>query len=255
MVIGSGNVASALAPALEATGRVEIVCVYSPTQAHASELAKKLRNTVAVSHINDIPTDADIYLMAVKDDAIATLADTLPPVPNALWLHTSGGVEAKTLSPLSSHHGVFYPLQTFSKGVPVEIAEVPFFVEASDAESLTTVTELAKALSPKVYNVDSAKRRAMHAAAVFTCNFTNHLWAIADDILHREAGVDLSVLHPLLKETLRKAMEVGPKKSQTGPAVRADHQVMDRHMALLAEDEAQLYKILSDHIMHYYELD
>ena len=154
--------------------------------------------------------------------------------------------------PLTDNYGVFYPLQTFSKGVDVNLAEVPVFVEGSNDMTLSVAERLGRAISPKVHHADDDTRCKMHAAAVFACNFTNHLWAIADDILCREAGVDLSVLHPLLKETLRKAMLGRPSDGQTGPAVRGDRGVMDKHAGLLADDEARLYRELSEHIMDYY---
>lgn len=251
VIIGSGNVATAVAPALELAGAVTVVAVYSPTYAHAAELAGKLNNAVAVDKACDMPADADLYIVAVKDDAVAKVAAELPR-NNAVWLHTSGGVPAETLSPLTDNYGVFYPLQTFSKGVDVNLAEVPVFVEGSNDMTLSVAERLGRAISPKVHHADGDTRCKMHAAAVFACNFTNHLWAIADDILRREAGVDLSVLHPLLKETLRKAMLGRPSDGQTGPAVRGDRGVMDKHAGLLADDEARLYRELSEHIMDYY---
>ncbi len=253
VIIGSGNVASALAPALENAGAIETVAVYSPTPGHAAALASKLKSAVAVSDKKAIPADADLYLMAVKDDAIAALASELTPVTEALWLHTSGGVPASALSPLSGRYGVFYPLQTFSKGVEVDIAEVPIFVEAADKADEELVVSLARTISPKVHHADGTTRCRMHAAAVFACNFTNHLWAIADDILRRETGTDLTVLYPLLRETMSKAMKMRPAEAQTGPAVRGDRGVIDKHASLLQPDEAALYRTISDSILKYYD--
>lgn len=252
VIIGSGNVASALAPALETSGAADVVAVFSPTPGHAAALASQLSHAEAVTDPARLPDDADIYLLAVNDDAIARLASSLRPVPSALWMHTSGGVDASALAPLSKRYGVFYPLQTFSKGVKVTMGEVPFFLEASNEADLALAREMALKVSPKVYNADGAVRARMHAAAVFGCNFVNHLWALADDILRRETGTDISVLEPLLRETLRKAMEVRPADAQTGPARRGDRGVIARHQKLLTPDEAQLYGILSDHILNYY---
>lgn len=252
VIIGSGNVASALAPALESSGAADIAAVFSPTPGHAGELASRLDKALAISHPAGLPDDADIYLMAVSDDAISRLASTLRPVPSALWMHTSGGVDASALAPLSRRYGVFYPLQTFSKGVSVDMSEVPFFLEASNRADLAKAREMALKVSSKVYEADGAVRARMHAAAVFGCNFVNHLWAIADDILRRETGTDISVLEPLLRETLRKAMQVRPTDAQTGPARRGDRGVIARHQQLLRPDEADLYGILSDHILKYY---
>lgn len=133
MVIGSGNVASCVVPALQKAGVIDTVAVYSPTPGHAEALAARLGEARGVCRIEDIPTEGvKLYLLAVKDDAVAELARTLKPVPEAVWLHTSGGVEASTLAPLTEHFGVFYPLQTFSKGVEVDLSKVPVFVEGAD---------------------------------------------------------------------------------------------------------------------------
>lgn len=252
VVIGSGNVASAIAPALERSGVISVEQVYSPTPGHAGALASSLRDARPVSDPADVIADAALYLVAVKDDAITKLAEVFPK-GNAVWLHTSGGVDCSVLSPLTPDYGVFYPLQTFSKGVDVDFSEVPVFVEGSSETALSMARRLGEAISPKVYEADGTMRARLHAAAVFACNFTNHLWAIADDILRREAGADLSVLAPLVRETMRKALLMRPADGQTGPARRGDRGVIDKHKSLLADDEAELYETLSQHIMDYYE--
>lgn len=252
VIIGSGNVASSIAPALEKAGAIDVIAVYSPNGVHASALAKRLVNAKAVSRPEDVPDNAEFYLIAVKDDAIASLAKELKPNRDALWVHTSGGIEASTLSPLTGRYGVFYPLQTFTKGVKVDMKEVPVFIEAKETEDVTLLKSMASMMTPKVYEADGAVRCKMHAAAVFACNFTNHLWAMADEILRRETGTDLSVLHPLLKETLRKAMERGPAEVQTGPAARGDRGVIEKHASLLHPDEAELYRLLSEKIISFH---
>ena len=252
VIIGSGNVASSIAPALEQAGVIDVMAVYSPTTGHAAELCAHLSHAMPITDPRCLPTDAQLYILAVKDDAIARLAAELTPVPSALWVHTSGGVEALTLEPLSPRHGVFYPLQTFSKGVPVDLSEVPVFIEASSEADSELLARIASSITPKVHHADGNARCRMHAAAVFACNFTNHLWALADGILRREPGTDLSVLHPLLRETLRKAMEVNPADAQTGPARRGDRGVIEKHASLLTDDEATLYRTLSQHIIDFY---
>lgn len=252
MIIGSGNVASAIAPALERAGAIAVAQVYSPNPEHAAALASRLASAQPVSDPASVVADAELYLVAVKDDAIAQLPQQFTP-GSAVWLHTSGGVECSVMSPLTPNYGVFYPLQTFSKGVPVNLSEVPVFIEGSNETALAMARRLAESISPKVCVADGSVRARLHAAAVFACNFTNHLWAMADDILRREAGVDLSVLTPLLGETLRKATSMRPADAQTGPARRGDRGVIEKHKSLLTPDEASIYETLSQHIIDYYE--
>lgn len=255
-IIGSGNVAWALAPAFTSAPDIELTAVCSPTPGHAAALAASLSpRPQAVTEIASLPRDADVYLIAVKDDRVASVAleaTGLFPA-TALWLHTSGSVPAAALAPAGGGYGVLYPLQTFSKGVKVNLRELPVFIEADSAPGLATARRLALAISPIVHEADSDLRRKMHVAAVFACNFTNYFWTIADNILREHPGLDLSVLHPLLKETLRKAMEEGPEGNQTGPARRGDRGVIETHKKLLGDTpESQLYGDVSEAIINHY---
>lgn len=251
VIIGSGNVASAITPALEKAGAISVRQVYSPTAANARALAEQLENAEAVSQPDSVDCGADLYLVAVKDDAIASLAERFKNF-GGTWLHTSGGVDCSVMAPITSDYGVFYPLQTFSKGRTVDLTEVPVFIEGATDRAMNIARRLAETISPKVYEADGAIRSRLHAAAVFACNFTNHLWAIADDILRREAGADLSVLSPLIRETISKALSAPPAQGQTGPAIRGDRRVIDRHKSLLQPAEASLYEVLSQDIMNYH---
>ena len=252
VLIGSGAVASALAPALERSGAVVWEQVYSPTLEHAQWLADELKKAKAINNKENILPDADMYLISVKDDAIAELAQSLKG-NEAVWMHTSGGVPAEALKPLTPNYGVLYPLQTFSKGVEVSMDAVPIFVEGANEATESFIRSLAEGITKSVTHADSALRKRLHCAAVFACNFTNHLWSVADSILREHPGLDITYLEPLLKETLRKAMTVAPALAQTGPAKRGDHAVMESHKAMLSKEDAELYEYLSQRIMKQYE--
>lgn len=255
-LIGSGNVASALAPAFAASPDVDLAAIYSPTPGHAAALASGLSpQPEAVGRLADLPRDADVYLIAVKDDRVASVALEAAGLfpPQALWLHTSGSVPAEALAPAGGGYGVLYPLQTFSKGVSVNLRELPVFIEADTPAGLEKARRLAATISPIIREADSDLRKLMHVAAVFACNFANYFWTVADSILRRGPGLDLSVLHPLLKETLRKAIAEGPGGSQTGPARRGDRGVIEAHKSLLGDtDEARLYGEISEAIIRHY---
>ncbi len=247
--IGAGNVASHLAPALHLAGAGNVVQIYSRTAASASALAAKIGCTYTDDIHNIIP-DADTYIISLADSALPDIIDRLPHNTGALWLHTSGSLPKEILSGLSPRHGVLYPLQTFSKGIDLDIREVPVFTEGSDAATESEITAMASAISDNVRHADSALRKKMHIAAVFACNFTNHLWAISDTLLRKE-GMTIEVLHPLVRETLRKAMaSATPAACQTGPAAREDHDVMDSHISMLPEDLAAIYTLMSQSIMN-----
>lgn len=251
VLIGAGNVASSLGPALEKCGAVEIKQVYSRNKVNADELSSKLRNAEGLNDLSAIVRDADIYIMSVTDDAIARIVPHLP-ANDSVWMHTSGGIGMDALSRLSRNVGVLYPLQTFTKGVDIDFSKVPFFIEGSTDEARRVISTLAGSLSPKVVSAGSDQRLKLHSAAVFACNFVNHMWAIADEIL-REAGTDLSVLKPLIDETVRKLSDMSPRDAQTGPARRGDKDVMERHKAVLDPMRREQYEYLSEMISQYYQ--
>lgn len=249
VAIGAGNVASHIIPALEGSGAGEVVQVYSHTIQSASALASRLWRAEPVADTSDVIPNADIYVVSLADHAAPAVLAALKP-NNALWVHTSGSLPVEALGSLSRSTGVFYPLQTFSKKVDVDLAKVPLFIEGSSPGVEARIREMGERIFENVYHADSALRKKMHVAAVFACNFANHLWAISDDLLRKE-GLDISVLHPLLNETLRKAMTGGsPADGQTGPAVRGDLEVIRAHESMLDADLAHLYDVLSRSIIN-----
>ncbi len=250
VVIGAGNVASSIAPALERSGAADVLQVYSRTMANASSLACQLKNAEPIADLAAVRNDADIYIISVKDDAISEIVEKLPG-NDALWIHTSGGIGVDALVSLSPNTGVMYPLQTFTKGIDVDLSKVPFFVEGSNPNAQNHIIELARCLSERVELAGSVQRLRLHVAAVFACNFINHMWAVADDILH-EAGTDLSVLRPLIDETMRKTTLIPPSQAQTGPARRGDTAVMERHLSVLDSERGAHYKYISQMISQYY---
>jgi predicted short-subunit dehydrogenase-like oxidoreductase (DUF2520 family) len=245
--IGSGNVATHLAKAFKASG-ARIVQVYSPHLLNADLLAQQT-SAQAIADLAALNRVADLYLIAVKDDAIATVADALSGV-NGMVVHTSGATPMSVLSDAGiQHYGVFYPLQTFSKARDLNFANVPLCLEAKDADDLNVLKTLAQTLSPLVYEIDGGQRKILHLAAVFVCNFVNHLYHLGGGIL-AEHQMDFEVLRPLIMETAEKVQTALPIDVQTGPAVRDDQETMKRHVSLLENrpDLQEIYKFLSKSI-------
>lgn len=249
VVLGSGNVASALAPALERAG-VRVRQVYSRTIDNARALADSLAGAEAVDCLDNVCRDAALYLVSLTDSAIGPVAEAMTGT-GGLWCHTSGGIGVDVLACASDDYGVFYPLQTFSKGRAVDMRQVPMFIEGVNRKAREELMELARRLSGRVFEADSQMRLRLHAAAVFACNFVNFMWTNADDIL-RAGGSDLSVLEPLIRETLAKAMAMSPREAQTGPARRGDTVVMQRHMAVMTPEQGEIYGFLTRSIIKEY---
>lgn len=249
-LIGAGNLATNLGRALVVAGNP--VCqVYSRTQEHAETLGIRL-GCGGVSDLGEVVTDADLYIVALKD---SVLADLLPRLVSgrerALWVHTAGSVPMSVWSDLGlTRYGVLYPMQTFSKAREVSFEEIPFFIEASGVGEQALLESLASSMSRRVCVADSGQRRALHLAAVFVCNFANALYTAGADLL-AEQGLSFDVMLPLIDETTRKIHHLPPREAQTGPAVRNDRNVIDKHLALLDDhpDYRRLYDLMSE-IIH-----
>ncbi|MFD2288433.1 DUF2520 domain-containing protein [Pedobacter petrophilus] len=246
VLLGSGNVATHLAQAFVAKGE-EIVQVFSQNLNNA----KILTDGVGGEPIDDLAAinyTADLYIIAVKDDAIESIANGLSLV-NGLVVHTSGTTDLHTLSSKVKHAGVFYPLQTFSKTREVSFDQIPLCVEATDDIQLSILRNLALKLSTQVYQMDGNQRKVLHLAAVFACNFPNHLYALANQLLQQHQ-LDFEIIRPLIKETADKVMVNLPENMQTGPALRADETTLNKHFSMLNNmpELQNIYQTLSDSI-------
>lgn len=248
VLLGSGNVATHFGKALVRAGH-RVAQVYSRTKARATVLAASL-NAQAIDNLSAVDPTADIYLFAVKDDVIGPLASQLPALERGIVAHTAGSVDMAVLAVHAQRCGVIYPVQTFSLAKPVDFSLVPLAVEASDKTTYHQLSQLVAPLSTRIFPCDSRQRLALHVAAVFACNFTNHLYAIGADLV-REYALDFDLLRPLILETAQKVMAHAPRDVQTGPAVRNDVGTMQRHIELLEASHpalVALYRQLSERI-------
>ena len=244
--IGAGNVATALAKAL--SRKSQILQVYSKSLSSAKKLGKVL-GCLFTNDLKKINTEADLYIVADKDDAINKVAYQLH-LKNKVIVHTSGSVDIKVLKNTSSNYGVLYPLQTFSKDSGLK-KNIPFCIEASNGKVYTQLKELVKGLGGKVYNINSVQRAKLHLAAVFANNFTNYMYTVAHNILQKE-NIPFDVLLPLINETVDKLKKQSPARSQTGPAIRGDRKTIKRHLKLLKAypEYSTVYKQLTKSIQH-----
>lgn len=250
VLIGAGNVATHLGVGLQKAGW-EIMQVYSRTSVSASELATRL-GVPFVTSLGEICSDADIYLVMVKD---AVLQELIPSIvkgkEHAFFVHTAGSMPMDVWKGTAERYGVLYPMQTFSKQRDVDFSSVSFFVEANGAGELDVLKSLASVLSPKVYEATSAQRTYLHMAAVFACNFANHMYALSAYLLEKQ-GLPFDAMLPLIDETARKVHALCPAEAQTGPAVRKDRNVMDKHLAMLNDEPClrELYEKISESIIN-----
>ena len=248
VLIGSGNLAEALARAV-ATSPLEIVQLFARNPERGQTVAR-LAGCGWTDDPAHLDRTADLYLIAVSDRAVSEVASTLPIPESAAVAHTAGSVPLEALPERFARRAVFYPMQTFTKGRAVDFSQIPIFLETSAPEWRPELETLARQLSRKVFWADSARRGNVHLAAVFACNFVNHMYAIGEEIVQR-AGLDFEVLKALIAETAAKACDArSPRDVQTGPAVRNDTTTLERHLRLLDTEPTlqDIYTQISQHI-------
>ncbi|WKN45732.1 Rossmann-like and DUF2520 domain-containing protein [Tunicatimonas pelagia] len=249
-IVGAGNVAWHLAPALEKAG-CSVVQVYGRQSEKARALASQLKQTQVKTDLDFSDSSAHLFILAVSDDAIAEVARQIKLSEESAVVHTSGGQPMDTLTAAPTQQiGVFYPLQTFSKQRAVHFKTIPICVEANNKELLDELTKLAQKISNQVQAINSQQRAVLHVAAVFANNFTNHLLRMAEQLLH-DRQLDSTLLHPLIQETISKSLEISPAQSQTGPAWRNDQKTITHHLDYLQAYDpsyAEVYRALTGHI-------
>jgi predicted short-subunit dehydrogenase-like oxidoreductase (DUF2520 family) len=193
-------------------------------------------------------TKTDIVLLCVKDEAIEEVVNSVVFPPNTIVLHTSGATNLEVLARTGNRHGVLYPLQSLSIGRSIQFEEVPLLIEANESSALQAIKMLAENISNNVVSVNSTKRLHIHIAAVIINNFTNYLMFMAQEHLNKR-DISLQLLEPLIEETIKKALELGPINAQTGPAVRGDKKTINKHLSIIEGDIKPFYKLFSQQIM------
>lgn len=241
-IIGAGNVATHLFKAFSKTKTVSVKQWYSRDLNKISSFKNKVE---IVADLNGL-AEADIYIIAVSDDAISSVSEALP-FKDRLVVHTSGSVGIYDLDK-KNRRAVFYPLQTFSKEAKVDFKQVPICIETIGKKDYPQLKSLAEALGSPHYRVNSDQRKALHLAAVFVNNFTNQLYRVAHEITESE-GVEFDILKPLILETAKKVQTMSPYMAQTGPAKRNDKKTIQRHLKQLKNEQHKaIYNLLTNAI-------
>jgi len=242
-IIGSGNVAQHLIKAIAHATDLELIQVVARNTTELVPLVAIEKISTDFSHL--LP--ADLYLLAISDDAIASVSDALQ-LKDKLVAHTSGSVPITALN-ANNRNAVFYPLQTFTKNKEVNFKKIPICLESQYPEDLILLQKVAQHLSDEVFEINSNQRKSLHVAAVFVCNFVNHLYQIGNAICE-ENQVPFDILKPLILETASKIEHLSPSEAQTGPAKRKDTLTINSHLSFLKEDyQKEIYKILTKSII------
>ena len=242
VILGAGNVGTHLFRVFTQAKEVHVVQWYNRSLENIKQYPKEVAITDQLGHLEE----ADVYLVALSDDAIPITANELAPL-KGIVAHTAGSVPMDVLK----HHtnqGVFYPLQTFSKNRAVDFKSIPICIEANNDQNKETLTKLAHAIGENIHYINSTQRMGLHTAAVFVNNFTNHLYQVGAQICE-EQEVPFDLLRPLIAETAVKIESITPKEAQTGPALRNDKTTLQKHMDQLSNPVFKnLYLTLTESI-------
>ncbi|MGL5275767.1 Predicted oxidoreductase, contains short-chain dehydrogenase (SDR) and DUF2520 domains [Myroides marinus] len=243
-ILGSGKVAHHLILEFLEHDDIKLQQVYSRNP-------NKVKNLVSdnqiISDISELKP-ADIFIIAVSDDAIEEVSSSIP-LKNAFIVHTSGTKPMDSIMN-TTRKGVFYMLQTFSIDKEVDFSQIPYCIEANNPTDFLLLEKLALAFSEKVYKISSVQRQSIHLAAVFVNNFTNHLFKLGEDIC-KENMVPFDILKPLILETANKVQTLSPREAQTGPAARNDQGTIDRHLEALNDPiKKEIYQLITNSIQN-----
>jgi len=247
-LIGAGNLATVLGHALY-NAKHNIVQVYSRTMAAAKQMAERL-NAVPTDDLETITNDADLYIIALKDSVLhEVIGKICPNRSEKLFVHTAGSMPIDVFRGRTERYGVLYPMQTFSKTRIVDFRNIPVFVEANSISTMQTIIGVAQSVSDNVQELSSADRRYLHLAAVWACNYVNHCYDLAAEVLQK-VGLPFDVMLPLTDETARKIHELSPREAQTGPAIRYDENIIEAQMQLMNDNpKAQkIYELMAKSI-------
>lgn len=243
-LLGSGNVATHLFNAFSKASEISVNQWYSRSLKSIQSYQNEVTITDSLSDLEE----ADVYILAVSDDAIAKLSQLLP-FKNRLVLHTSGSVNIHDID-RKHQRGVFYPLQTFSKDVAVDFKNVPFCLEVTEKQNLQILRNMAEAIGSTHYKINTEQRQTLHLSAVYINNFVNQLYRVAHEISDAK-NINFDILKPLILETAKKVQEISPYMAQTGPAKRNDKKTIKRHLKQLEQDEHKvIYKLLTSSIQN-----
>ena len=243
VIIGSGNVAQHLIKAFKKSEKLKVVQVFARNKESIYHLVPPSKVTSDYDSLKNVA----LYIIAVSDNAVVEVSSKIP-FENKIVLHTSGSVAISELDSKNSR-GSFYPVQSFSKSKNIDFKNIPICIEIEQETMYKILDVIAFSISDIVYKITSEQRRALHLAAVFINNFTNHLYKIGNDICI-ENEVSFDILKPLILETANKILKLSPQEAQTGPAKRNDTTTINKHLNLLSDDnQKEIYKILTKSII------
>lgn len=248
-IIGSGNVASCLARIFKQND-IQIVQIYARNPSHAKTLAFEV-NAELIKNPEALNPNVDLVIFCITDDSYSQFLNHFPvKLKNAV--HTAGSLPLNLLQPIADSYGVFYPLNSLSKNQNLKTLKLTLCLEASDSVLYQLLYHLGEQINAELYHITSEQRQSIHLAAVFAQNFTNFMYIIAQNLLQKEK-LDFHILEHLIEEHFEKLKQYPVQKIQTGPAIRENYNIINKHLTMLkGHFSEEIYKLISQKITAYY---
>lgn len=249
VIIGTGNVAAVLGKKIMEAGN-EIIQVAGRNFERTNILASQLHSS-AVYNMRYISLLADIYIVAVSDSSIDSVAAQLK-LKDKIIVHTAAAVSKDVLAGSSKNFGVLYPLQTLVKEMP-SIPSIPVLIDGNNEITKKTLTNFSMDWSEHVQLANDNERLKLHLAAVFVNNFTNYIFTVTEEYCIKEQ-LKFNLLYPLIEETITRLRTNSPVNLQTGPAAREDFATIAKHKEILTDHPNlnKLYNMLTESIITLY---
>lgn len=254
-LIGAGNLAHALGPALKAAGyRIDAVVgrKLAASRRRALALAKRL-DAKAVS-LKDLVIVSDIVWICQTDDALARTAEELSrrhDWKGKVVFHSSGALTSDVLAPLKRAGAMvasLHPMMTFVAGSQPSMKDVPFAVEG-DRRAVTVARQVANALKADIFEIKKSAKILYHALGSFSSPMLVATLATAERV-GRAAGLSQkqlrSLMGPILRQTLQNYLQSGAAAAFSGPVKRGDVNTIQGHLRELATvpEASEVYRAL-----------
>lgn len=253
VIVGAGSVAESLTAALVRVG-LPPIAIYNRSREKAERIASIYSPASdIIDSLEELPRNADLYIFTLSDPAIAEVAAKMPTT-SGVWVHTAAAVSLEVLTHHHKESAVWYPFNTFSPGLEVNLAGTYFFIEGNTEESTRLAEQLTERVKGNAMHCGLEERRLLHVGGVFSCNFVNHLFTLTQELLAK-GEIPFQIMRPLIQETFRKAQLMSPKQAQTGPAKRHNKETIQAHEATLSSKAPELlplYQLLTQSIWNTY---
>jgi predicted short-subunit dehydrogenase-like oxidoreductase (DUF2520 family) len=238
-----------------------VVALASRSRLRAEKAAAFIGASVQVVPFSELPGLATRVLVAVSDEAIPAVAETLARagMTGGAALHTCGAKGPEALAALRAAGvacGMLHPLQTFADArLGVERLEGITFGLAGDRQALDWAEEIVSLLECRGLHIASDRLSWYHAGAVLA---SNALVAVIDaaTILLERAGVERQdarrALEPLSRTSLDNVFAGGARAALTGPIARGDIATVAAHLEALRDAPPgidALYRGVAHHLL------